>query len=195
MSSAYRMSLPAVDVSTASERVKEPLEAAKKRMGMIPNMYTRMANSSGAFETYLFGYERFRKDSGFSRAEQEVVLLSISVENGCEYCVAAHSAIADTSSKVPREVTDALRGGTTIADTKLRALATLTRAIVATRGRPSEVEVRGFLDAGYTEKQILELVLAVAVKTISNYVNHLFETPVDAQFKGREWKAPRQTAA
>ncbi len=195
MSNAYRMTLPAVDVSTASQRVKEPLEGAKKRMGMIPNMYTRMANSPGMFETYLFGYERFRKDSGFTPAEQEVVFLSISAENGCEYCMAAHSTIADTSSKVPREVTEAIRAGTAIPDARLRALAGLTRAVVASRGRPSNEDVKAFLDAGYTERQTLEILLAVSVKTISNYVNHLYDTPVDAPFKAREWKAPRPQSA
>jgi AhpD family alkylhydroperoxidase len=158
-------------------------------------MYTRMANSAGAFETYLYGYERFRKDSGFSPAEQEVVLLSISAENGCEYCVAAHSTLADGPSKVPREVTDAIRSGSPVPDVKLRALSELTRAIVATRGRPLEKDVRTFLAAGYAERHILELVLAVAVKTISNYVNHLFETPVDDAFKARAWSAPARSAA
>ncbi len=195
MSKAYRIKLPAVDPSTAAPRVKEPLEGARKRMGMIPNMYTRMANSPGAFETYLHGYERFRKDSGFSPVEQEVVLLTISVENGCEYCVAAHSVIADTASKVPRDATDAVRAGKPIADAKLRALSELTRAIVATRGRPSEKDVGTFLAAGYSERHVLEIVLAVAVKTISNYVNHLFDTPVDDAFKARVWSAPARSVA
>ena len=195
MSNAYRIKLPAVDPSTAAPRVKEPLEGARKRMGMIPNMYTRMAISPGALETYLYGYERFRKDSGFSPAEQEVVLLSISAENGCEYCVAAHSTLADTSSKVPRDVTEAIRAGKPVPDAKLRALSELTRAIVATRGRPSEKDVQPFLAAGYSERHLLELVLAVAVKTISNYVNHLFETPVDDAFKASAWSAPARSVA
>jgi uncharacterized peroxidase-related enzyme len=195
MSSTYRIKLLPVDPSTASPRVKEPLEGAKKRMGMIPNMYTRMANSPGAFETYLYGYDRFRKDSGFSPAEQEVILLTISAENGCEYCVAAHSVIADTSSKVPRDVTDAIRSGKAISDTRLRAVSELTRAIVATRGRPRGEDVAPFLSAGYTEQQVLEIVLAVAVKTISNYVNHLFETPVDEAFRARTWSAPARSVA
>jgi uncharacterized peroxidase-related enzyme len=190
MADTYRMTLPPVELETASPRVREPLEAAKRRMGGIPNMYARMATSAGALETYLYGYERFRRDSGFTPAEQEVVLLTVSAENGCEYCVAAHSVIADTSSKVPREVTDSIRSGTAIADPKLRSLSQLTRAIVSTRGRPSSKDVKDFLDAGYAEKQILELVLAVSVKTISNYVNHLFDTPLDAAFEAREWKAP-----
>jgi uncharacterized peroxidase-related enzyme len=188
MSNAYRITLPAVDVATAAPRVKEPLEAAQKRMGMIPNMYTRMAQSPGALETYLYGYDRFRKDSGFSPAEGEVVLLAISAENGCEYCVAAHSTLADGPSKVARDVTDAIRASTTVSDPRLRALAELTRDIVSTRGRPTEESVKRFLSAGYTENQVLEIVLAVSVKTISNYVNHLFDTPVDAPFKAREWK-------
>lgn len=190
MARTYRIGLPAVDAASAPPRVGEQLEGARKRLGMIPNMYTRMANSPGALETYLFGHDRFRKDSGFTPVEQEVVFLTLSAENACEYCVAAHSVIADTSSKVPREVTDAIRAGTPIADGKLRALAALARAIVARRGRPTAEEVKAFLDAGYAERQILELVLAVSVKTISNYVNHLFETPVDAPFKAREWRAP-----
>ncbi len=68
-------------------------------------------------------------------------------------------------------------------------------ATVATRGRPTAQVVKPFLEAGYGERQILEIVLAVSVKTISNYVNHLFDTPVDAAFKTWGWKAPRQSAA
>lgn len=195
MSSAYRITLPPVDPATAPPRVKEPLDGAKKRMGMIPNMYTRMANSPGAFETYLYGYERFRKDSGFTPAEQEVILLSVSAENGCEYCVAAHSALADGPSKVAREVTDAIRDGKPVPDARLRAVADLARAVVVTRGRPTDADVKAFLAAGFTERQILEIVLAVSVKTISNYVNHLFETPVDEPFRARTWSAPKRSAA
>ena len=187
---AYRMKLPAVTPVDASPRAREILEAVKKRIGMIPNMYAVMANSPGALETYVFGYERFRQASGFTPPEQEVVFLAISVENGCEYCVSAHSVIADTSSKVPREVTDAIRNGAPIPDPRLRALAGLARAIVATRGRPSDRDVEEFLAAGYTEHQVMEIVLAVAVKTISNYVNHLFDTPIDGPFRAREWRLP-----
>lgn len=189
MSKTYRMKLSPVDVERAEPKARELLEQAKKQMRMIPNMYAVMANSPGALETYQFGYRRFREESGFTPAEQEVVFLSISAENGCEYCMAAHSVIADTASRVPRAVTDAIRAGTEIPDPRLRALSALARAVVVKRGRPSPEDVQPFLDAGYSERQVLELVLAAAVKTISNYTNHLFETPVDAQFRAREWKA------
>ena len=66
---------------------------------------------------------------------------------------------------------------------------------MATRGRPSEAEAQAFLAAGYSERQILYLILAVAVKTLSNYANHVFETPVDVVFKAREWKVFRTAKA
>lgn len=138
-------------------------------------------------ETYTTGYDRFRKDSGFSPVEQEVVFLTISVLNGCEYCAAAHSFIADKMSKVPSEVTDAIRNGEEIPDAKLSALSEFTRVLFEKRGNPSREEAQAFLAAGYKEKQILEIILALAVKTLSNYPNHIFQTPVDDAFSSRKW--------
>ncbi|HEY6909712.1 MAG TPA: carboxymuconolactone decarboxylase family protein, partial [Myxococcales bacterium] len=152
-----------------------------------------MANASEALDTYLYGYERFRKESGFTPAEQEIVFLTISYENGCEYCMAAHSTIADTRSGVPRAATDAIRAGARIDDPRLRALSEFTRAMLRKRGRPDQEDVDSFLDAGFSEKQILDILLAIAVKTISNYTNHIFDTPLDAPFKSREWKPADST--
>ena len=189
MEQTYRMALQLVKPATAEPKARELLDQTKQQMKMIPNMYAAMANSPGALAAYRFGYEQFRKESGFTPAEQEVVFLSISFENGCEYCVAAHSFLADTASRVPTAVTEAIRNGGEIPDPKLRALSEFTKAVLLKRGRPSPEDAGAFLAAGYTEKQILEIVLAIAVKTISNYTNHLFETPVDGVFKVREWKA------
>lgn len=156
-------------------------------MGFIPNMYARMANSPGLLETYLHGYEVFRQQSGFSAVEQEIVFLSISVENGCEYCVAAHSLVADAMSKVPVAVTNAIRGSDKVPDEKFAALSEFARTMVARRGLPSRNDVLAFLAAGYSERHILEVILAISVKTLSNYTNHNFHTPVDAAFASRAW--------
>jgi alkylhydroperoxidase family enzyme len=91
-------------------------------------------------------------------------------------------------SKVPVEVTNAIREDRAIPDAKLAALAAFVRVMVENRGLPHRADVEAFLGAGYTERQILEIVLALAVKTISNYSNHLFHTPVDAAFASRAWK-------
>ncbi len=181
------MTLPKVDLNSADERSRPIIEEVIEKNGRLSNMYAFMINSPGLLETYLYGYERFRKESGFTPVEQEVIFLTISYENECEYCMAAHSMIAVCMSKVPAEVTDAIREGRQIEDEKLRALSTFTRTMFITRGRPSAEDVELFLKAGYSERQILEIILALAVKTMSNYSNHLFDPEIDAIFKSRKW--------
>jgi len=184
----YKITLSPVSIDNADARARVLLEGAQKQMGAIPNMYANMANFSALFEIYSSGYGLFRQEGGFAPAEQEVVFLTISKENSCAYCLAAHSVVADMKSKVPVAVTDAIRNGTEIPDEKLKALSLFTAVMVNKKGRPSVADVADFLSAGYTEQHILAVILAVAVKTISNYSNHLFHTPVDPMFKSREWK-------
>ncbi|MGD9702906.1 MAG: carboxymuconolactone decarboxylase family protein [Ilumatobacteraceae bacterium] len=183
----YQLSLPARTETDNDPAVAALLGKAKAGVGMIPNMYANMANAPGLLETYMSGYAAFRAESGLTAAEQETVFLTISRANGCSYCVTAHSTLADMT-KVPAEITDALRSGTTVPDPKLDALATFTLAMLDSRGLPTRAQVDAFLAAGYTEQQILYVVLALAVKTISNYSNHLFHTPVDPAFAARAWE-------
>lgn len=188
MSAEYRLTLPFNTLENADPKAREVLEKAKAQLGFIPNMYAGMANAPGLLDTYLDGYARFRRESGFTPAEQEVVFLTISRANGCDYCVAAHSLIADQMSKVPPAVTEAIRDGHPIPDARLAALSTFTEVMLRTRGLPSNADVAAFLDAGYAERQVLEIILAIAVKTLSNYANHLLHTPLDAMFAGRAWR-------
>ena len=190
----YQMKLGGHTLESAPADAKPLLEGALKQMGMIPNMYARMAQLPGLLSTYRFGYELFREQSGFTPAEQEIVFLTISRENGCEYCVAAHSMIGKMLSKVPESVLDAVRSGAPIADSRLEALAEFTKAMVNTRGNPTEADVAPFLAAGFTEYHILGVILAIAVKTMSNYSNHVFHTPVDPPFQAFAWKAPASSA-
>jgi uncharacterized peroxidase-related enzyme len=183
----FKTSLGSVTLDNANEAQKPQLEKSLKETGMIPNMYANMVNSPGLMEMYSIGYDRFRKNSGFSPIEQEVVFVTISVANACEYCAAAHSFIADNMSKVPKKVTDAIRNGEEVPDAKLKALSEFTKVMFEKRGSPSEEDVKAFLEAGYKEKQILEIILALAVKTLSNYSNHIFHTPVDEAFSSRKW--------
>ncbi len=188
MLAEYQLTLSPKTLDDADPEARALLEKAKAQVGFIPNMYARMVNSPGLFATYLEGYARFRQQSGFTPVEQEVVFLTISRENGCEYCVSAHSVLAGAVSKVPAAVTDALRDGAPVPDAKLAALSEFTRVLVVERGLPSRAAVDRFLSAGYTERQLLEIVLAIAVKTLSNYANHLFHTPLDEAFAARAWR-------
>lgn len=189
MLAEYQITLPPLTMDTAAPKGKAVLDKALTQVGFIPNMYARMVHSPGLLETYLSGYAAFRNDSGFTSAEQELIFLAISQENGCEYCVSAHSFLADKKSGLAPEVTDAIRAGTAIADPKLAALARFTQVLVKSRGLPARADVESFLAAGYSEQQILEVVLAIAVKTLSNYANHLFHTPLDPMFESRRWSA------
>ena len=111
----------------------------------------------------------------------------LSRENGCSYCVGAHSFIADKMSGVPKHVTDAIRDGKSIDDVKLQALANFTKILLNTRGLPTKSEVEDFIKAGYSERQILEVILAISVKTLSNYSNHLCDPVLDDVFAPRAW--------
>jgi len=188
MASEYKLTLAPRTLDDADPEARRVLEAAKAQLGFIPNMYAGMVNSPGLLETYLDGYGRFRGNSGFTSVEQEVVFLTISRVNGCDYCMAAHSVVADRMSGVPADITDAIRDGRQISDGKLSALSVFTERMVTTRGLPSKADVQRFLDAGYEERHVLEIILAVSVKTLSNYFNHLFHTPIDEMFADREWK-------
>ena len=185
---AHLTTLDLLTPEEAPEGSRELLETVQATLGMVPNMYAEMAHSPGLLGTYRFGYDQFRRHSGFNPAEQEVIFLAISRYNGCAYCMGAHSVIAD-GNKVPTEVTDAVRAGEPIGDAKLQALNLFTTSLVANRGRTSDVELKEYLAVGYTETQVLEILLAISVKTLSNYTNHLFETPLDKAFARRAWTA------
>lgn len=174
--------LQPVDPASAQGKAKEVLDLALKQVGFIPNMYANMANAPAMLSTYLHGYALFRSESGLTPAEQEVVFLSVSQYNGCNYCTAAHSMLADKMSGVPKEVLQAIRARTPIPDTKLAALAAMAVEMVAKHGQPDRAVVQTFLDAGYQERDLLYIVLAAAVKVLSNYSNQAFHSPVDDKF-------------
>lgn len=180
--SPFLHTLHAVDPATAEGLQKETLDRAVKQVGFLPNMYANMVNAPAVLSTYLHGYALFRSESELTPAEQEVVFLAVSQVNGCTYCTAAHSMIADKKSGVPAAVLQAIRAGQQIPDARLAALYALTADMVRTQGKPHASTVGSFLAAGFQERNVLYIILAIAVKTLSNYSNHAFATPVDAVF-------------
>lgn len=179
--------LPPQTPLTAEAGSKAALESAQKSLGFIPNMYANMANTPGVLRTYLHGYELFRRESGFTPPQQEIVFLTISRLNACTYCVTARSMIADKMSHVSRNILDALQQNKPLPDKKLQALSTLTRVIFQSRGNPTPAQLQEFLAASYSKLPILEIISALAVKTLSNYLNHVFHTKIDAAFLANSW--------
>ncbi|MDR8408040.1 carboxymuconolactone decarboxylase family protein [Nonomuraea sp. 3-1Str] len=173
------------DESNAPEAARPMLEAAKKRMGFVTTLNGVMAESPELLAGYNALAEQFGKSS-LSLAAKQVVLITASVENGCEYCVAAHSTLA-LRARVPAEVVEALRTCKPVADEALEAVRRLTRAVVAQRGWVDEAEIEAFLAAGHTRRNVLDIVLGVGMKTLSNYTNHIAHTPLDPAWQDQEW--------
>lgn len=119
--------------------------------------------------------------------ELTVVWQSINVEHECHYCVPAHTWISRDMG-VSDAISDALRNQTPLPNARLEALRTFTLNVVRNRGNVDDKAVQAFLDAGFTKRQILEVILGVSQKVMSNYTNHLFDTPVDAPFTKFDWQ-------
>ncbi len=180
-------------IDSAPQESKPVLERAKRSFRSIPNLYGVFAESPAALKAYSDLHSILETSTAFTPAELQVVLLTTSFENDCEYCMAAHTAIAGMQ-KVPQDVIKSLRDGTEIADPKLEALRAFTRTVVQQRGVVSPLEVRAFLAAGYTKQHLLEVILGVAFKTLSNFTNHVAETPLDAPFQRLAWSKPQVAA-
>ncbi len=166
---------------TAPENSQNLLDNSLKSFGMIPNLHAVMAESPAALEAYQNLHSLFQQTS-FDAEELTVVWQTINIEHECHYCVPAHTAIAHTM-KVDATIIDALRNKTDLPTEKLQVLRRTTLALVKNRGRLSPSDIQAFKEAGYKNQQLLEIVLGLAQKIMSNYTNHLADTPLDEPFK------------
>lgn len=171
---------------SAPEKALPALETAEAMFGFVPNLLGVMATSPALAEAYLALSEIFEKSTALTPTERQIVLLTVSRYHECHYCMAAHSVVADMQS-IPIEITQAIRNDSPIPDSKLEALKTLVTELVDHRGAISELEIKKFLDAGYQLVHLMDVMVGVGQKTLSNYTNHLAETPLDTAFEDRAW--------
>ncbi|GEQ97197.1 hypothetical protein JCM17844_08340 [Iodidimonas gelatinilytica] len=181
------------DTASAPEGSKGILQKAEGKYGFVPNILRGLADAPAALEGYATLSGIYDKAS-LSPVERQVVLLATSFENGCSYCMAAHSGAAKMA-QMDDAVLKALRTGTELPDAKLQALRAFTQAVVEKRGYADESDLKAFFDAGYSKQNVLEVVLGITLKTLSNYSNHMMEPKLDEQFKPLEWTAPKSEAA
>jgi uncharacterized peroxidase-related enzyme len=152
-------------------QTRELLEGIRKHYGFIPNLFGYMAEAPATVEAYL-ALNDLVSGTSLTPAQQQVALLAVSVANECEFCTVAHRAIGKMKG-ANAQTLSAIATGAVVADAKDRALAVFTQIIVRKLGRPDDAEIEAFLGAGFTRQQILEVILIVAIKTLSNYTNHL----------------------
>jgi len=179
-------------VESAPEAAKPLLEQSLARYKFIPNLHAVMAEAPQLLAAYQQVGDLYSKTS-LTVLEQQIVLLSINRENDCRYCMAAHSAIANLK-KMPADILRALREGRPLDDRKLQALRAFAETMTVTRGWPDEGALEALLQAGYSKQQLLEVILALGYKVMSNYVNHLAETELDESFKPFVWSREQAEA-
>lgn len=174
------------NLETAPEESKALLEKSLKANGRIPGLHGVLAGSPELLEAYQALHKLFTQSS-FNNDELTVVWQTINVEHECHYCVPAHTGIAHMM-KVDAAITEALRNRTALPTEKLQVLHDFTLKLVRNRGHVTQEDLNTFYAVGYTEKQVLEIILGLSQKVISNYTNHIANTPVDAIFHKYAWE-------
>jgi alkylhydroperoxidase family enzyme len=177
-------------IESAPVESKPALEKSLKTNGMLPNLHGILAGSPQLLDAYQTLHQLFMKTS-FDAEELTVVWQGINVEHDCRYCVPAHTGIAH-SMKVDPAITEALRNQQPLPTVKLQALLDMTLTIVRNRGNVSQEDLDNFYSAGYGQQQVLEIILGLSQKVISNYTNHIANTPVDKAFEKFAWTKAAQ---
>ena len=167
---------------------RELLEATQKRVGRIPNIYAALAEAPIAIEAYDMLGTLLRRAS-FTPAERHVVWFTINAYHDCHYCMAAHTLLAK-GENVPEDVIKTARAMDSYDDPRLEALRVFTLSMTDSRGWPSPEGQKAFLAAGFTRQNILEIIVVIAHKVLSNYTNHLVEPPLDDAFGPFIWTKP-----
>jgi uncharacterized peroxidase-related enzyme len=171
-----RIPTPA-SIETAPEAAQPLLQAVKKQLGVVPNMFRLIGNSPAALEGYL-GLNGALAKGSLAPQTRERIALAVAEVNGCDYCLSAHTYLGKNLAKLSDAEIDANRdGGST--DAKADAAVRFAVKLTETRGHPSEQDVQAVKQAGYTDAQVIEIVLHAALNTLTNYINETVKTEID----------------
>ncbi|MBU2962797.1 carboxymuconolactone decarboxylase family protein [Citreicella sp. C3M06] len=175
-----------LDETTAPAAAVPLIEKSKAAFGRLPGLHAVMSRSPALLDGYQVLHRLFAEGTSFDAEEKTVVWQTINVYHACHYCVPAHTGIAKMM-KVDDAISNALRDETPLPTAKLEALRTFTLAMTDSRGNLTDAQLEAFYAAGYTEQSVLDIVLGIAQKVMSNYTNHLADTPVDAPMQQFAW--------
>jgi AhpD family alkylhydroperoxidase len=160
------------EVSVSNQALFDNL---KKGLGMVPNLYATFALSETALATYLALQNAKSSVSGKTR---EVVNLVVSQVNECEYCLAAHTMLGKMNGFTDEQIIE-IRHGHASFDAKLDALARLTKGIAQNRGHVEQALVEAFFAAGWTKENLVDAIVIIGDKVVSNYLHSITKIPVD----------------
>ncbi len=160
------------EVSAGNQVIFDSLQ---KNLGFVPNLYAYFGKNETALADYLALQNR---KSTLRAKEREVINLVTSQINDCLYCQSAHTALGKMVGFAEEQILELRKGGASF-DSKLNALAMFTASVVENRGRASEESKAEFFAAGYTEANMIDVVIVVGDKIISNYLHALSQIEVD----------------
>jgi uncharacterized peroxidase-related enzyme len=161
--------------ATVSEENKAILEKIEAGVGFIPNIYATYALSTNA----LARYSTFANGkTSLNNKEKEVVNLVVSQKNGCTYCLAAHTAIGKMNGFTDEDILE-IRKGSAPFNAKLDALAKFTKSVVENAGNVEEKALENFFEAGYTKENMVDTILGIGEKAITNMLHNITKIPID----------------
>jgi uncharacterized peroxidase-related enzyme len=170
-----RIPTPSLDDSPAASRPL--LDAVAKRLGSAPNLFRLLGTSPAALEGYLGLNGALGKGSLDARTRERIAIL-VAELNRCDYCLSAHTYLGKNLAQLDDAELAANRDAAS-SDPQAAAALRFARAIVTERGHVSAAELDAVKRAGYTDAQVLEIVLHVALNTLTNYVNSVAGTDID----------------
>lgn len=171
-----RLPTPA-SIEDAPNASQPLLQAVKKQLGIVPNMFRLIGNSPAGLEGYL-GLNGALAKGALEAPTRERIALAVAEVNGCNYCLSAHSYLGKNLAKLSdAEIAANRDGGST--DAKADAAVHFAVKLVNARGHVSDTDIKAVKDAGYTDAQVIEIVLHVALNTLTNYVNEVAKTDID----------------
>jgi len=176
----------ALEIENTPEAAIPTLKEAQKKYGFAANLFGLMSNHSGLLKAYWEGVKILTKTSVLHAEEREIAFLSTSYTNSCNYCMSAHSTVAQMMH-IDQSIIDALRNGNPLPDQKLEALNLFVKAMTEKRGQVTEQEIEAFIDAGYSNEAVYEIVLIVSLKAMTNYADIIGKAPIDAPFQPNIW--------
>ncbi|MEO8669464.1 MAG: peroxidase-related enzyme [Bauldia sp.] len=170
--------IPTPATIDAAPAASQPmLEAVKKQLGVVPNLFRLVSNSPAALEGYL-GLSGALAKGALPAQTRERIALAVAEINGCNYCLSAHSYLAKNLAKLDDAEIAANRGGASN-DPKADAAVRFAVKVARERGHTSEDDLRAVKLAGYSDAQVIEIVLHVALNTWTNYINEVAKTDID----------------
>lgn len=153
---------------------QEIFDSLKKSLGFVPNLFATIGHSNNGLSRYL-AYQNAK--TSLNNKEKEAVNLIVSQVNGCVYCQSAHTVLGKMNGFSDEQIIDMRKGGSE--NEKLNALVKLAADITENRGRVDAASTAAFFEQGYTNENLVDLILLISDKTAMNYLHNLTKIPVD----------------